>query len=290
MYTLPYKHLIDTVHEYDLILLDLWGVIIDGNEIYPGVVDTINTIIQKTEVLFVSNTPYPNFIVVKNLLNWGLRGITSRNVLTSGDITRNIIQDRDTTSLLCNKKLPVIYHLGANRNSDLLMDIDHVITDDINQADIMLLSLYVKEEKNINKLYDLLKHSAKRATMLIICSNPDTTILTQGKLTYCAGYFAEIIKNFGGKVMYTGKPHSIIYKEVLKRNIHIQPQRMLMVGDTFETDILGANQAGIASALTMTGNSYGFHKMYHHIEHKIEALYRRAKEINIVPTFITNIL
>ena len=66
--------------------------------------------------------------------------------------------------------------------------------------------------------------------MLTLCSNPDTTIPKHGVLRYCAGHFAGIIEKFGGKVVYTGKPKSVIYDEVLKRNSTTKNDRILMVG------------------------------------------------------------
>ena len=63
-----------------------------------------------------------------------------------------------------------------------------------------------------------------------------------------------------------------------------------MVGDTFETDILGANKAGIHSALVLTGNAAPFHNMHDSIDNKLEALEQHAKEMGVMPSFVTSIL
>ena len=62
-----------------------------------------------------------------------------------------------------------------------------------------------------------------------------------------------------------------------------------MIGDTFETDILGARNCGINSAFVLTGNSSPFHKNYDLIEDKLSALSFHADKIGIAPTFVTSI-
>ena len=287
MSQLTYKHLMDAIHEYDMILFDLWGVIIEGEETYLGVVDAVNEIMEKKRVVFLSNAPRPNFIVARNLNNRGLRNVGPDNVLTSGDIARRMVEER---KLSIGKKSPLVYHLGADRNDEILIEIEHELTEDIDKADILLMSLYRDDHENINEFDDLLKKAAKSTEMLTLCSNPDTTIPKHGVLRYCAGHFAGIIEKFGGEVVYTGKPKSVIYDEVLKRNSTTKNDRILMVGDTFETDILGANTAGIHSALVMTGNANNFHKMHNKIEDKLMALHDHAKEMKVMPTFVTKIV
>ena len=284
---LSYRHITDAIDDYDVILFDLWGVIVEGEETYPGVIDAVNEVMKKKEVVFLSNAPSPDFVVAKNLGNWGLLHVTPENVLTSGDIARRIIEE---SKLLSGKEIPLVYHLGADRNNNILIEIKHELTEDINKADIMLLSLYRDNHEDINEFNELLKNAAQRPEMLILCSNPDTTIPKHGILRYCAGHFAGIIESFGGEVIYTGKPKSIIYDEVLKRHSKTKLDRILMVGDTFETDILGANKAGIHSALVMTGNANNFHKMHCKMEDKLAALHDRAKAIKAIPTFVTRIV
>ncbi len=284
---LAFKHLTEAIDEYDVILFDLWGVIIEGGDTYHGVVDAVNEIMIKKEVVFLSNAPRPDFIVARNLGNWGLCNVTPEHVLTSGDIARRLVKEH---RLKLSGKVPVVYHLGADRNDDILIDIEHEITEDIDQADILLLSLYRDDHEDITEFDDLLKRAAKKTGLLTLCSNPDTTIPKHGIVRYCAGYFAEIIEKFGGEVVYTGKPKSIIYDEVIKRKNKAKKDRILMVGDTFETDILGANSAGIHSGLVMTGNANNFHKMHDTMDDKLSALHTRAKEMKVMPTFVTQIV
>ncbi len=284
---LVFKHLEDIIDEYDLFLFDLWGVIVEDGEVYPEAINVINRIIKKKGVMFLTNAPRPAIKITENLKKWGMINVSENMVITSGDIARQIILKKKVT---LGNKIPVIFHLGADRNDDLLSNFTHERTEDLSQADIFLLSLYRDEDENIHEFNKLLEQAAKKSGLVNICSNPDLTIPKHGILRYCAGYFAAIIEKFGGTVIYTGKPKDNIYNAIFERKKSINKNRILMVGDTFETDIIGANNAGINSALVLSGNSLLFHNMHKSMDDKLFALFIRAKEIGIIPTFVTQIV
>ena len=287
MTQLTFKQLDVAIDEYDLVLFDLWGVIVEGGKTYPGVVAAINRMMMKTDVMFLTNAPRPAFKVAENLRNWGMLQVVEEMVVTSGDIARQMIQEHPIS---LGGKVPVIYHLGEDRNKDILTEFEHELTDNLAVADILLLSLYRDDHEDIHEFDQLLEQVAQNRDLLTICSNPDTTIPKHGALRYCAGHFAEIIEKFGGKVIYTGKPKSVVYDSVLQKKKGIKKDRILMVGDTFETDIMGANNAGIHSALVLYGNSVPFHNMHKSMDDKLSALYVRAKEVGVMPSFVTNIV
>jgi len=279
---LSFKHILSALDDYDLFLFDMWGVIIEGDLIYPGVIDTINKIMQKKKTFFVTNAPRPGFQVRDNLEKWGISGATNDLVFTSGDMAIEIIKNT------LNGVMPIIYHLGKDRNPNILLDFDHIPTSDLDKANVVLVSLYRDDHENITEFNDLLAEIAKK-NILTICSNPDATIPLQGKIRYHAGYFSSIIEQNGGKVIYSGKPKSIIYDAVFEKAGNIPLNRILMVGDTFETDILGANKAGIHSALVLTGNAEKFHHTHHSLEDKIAAISLHSNALGIKPTFITTL-
>jgi 4-nitrophenyl phosphatase len=51
-----------------------------------------------------------------------------------------------------------------------------------------------------------------------------------------------------------GKPEPAMFHSALKR-LNSTPDRTLMIGDRLDTDILGAQQAGLRTALVLTGIS-----------------------------------
>ncbi len=282
MTKLNLKHISSIIDDYDVFLFDLWGVIVEGNVNYPGVIDNVNQIIKRQKkVFFVTNAPRSRSHLFAEISRWGINS-TEEMVISSGEVAVDMIKD-------CHKlfgiEKPSIYHLGE-KNNDIIIKLP-TITTDINVANILLLTLHrdEREDVNLGEFDDLLKIAVERK-MINICANPDIGIVQQGVQRYCAGYFATKIKEFGGKVIYTGKPYPEIYEKVLNQLPNIAKNRILMIGDTFYTDILGANNMGIDSALVLTGNATKFHEGYDNIEEKLEHLKKAAEEQKVMPNFV----
>jgi ribonucleotide monophosphatase NagD (HAD superfamily) len=98
-----------------------------------------------------------------------------------------------------------------------------------------------------------------------------------------------MLDKLGSEVIYTGKPYPEIYDLALAQFSGFNKNRILMIGDTFETDILGANNAGIHSALVLSGNAQKFHKQADEIEKKLTLLQEAAAKLNAVPNFVITI-
>ena len=88
-----FKHISKVLNDYDLFLFDLWGVVVENDKLYPGVVESINSILAQKQGFFVSNVPRPAFIMKDRLAKWGLKA-TEEMIITSGDIARNFIIQR----------------------------------------------------------------------------------------------------------------------------------------------------------------------------------------------------
>lgn len=280
-----FKHISQALNDYDLFLFDLWGVVVENEKLYPGVVESINSILAQKQGLFVSNVPRPAFVMQERLIKWGLNA-TEEMIITSGDIARELITEE---AIKLGQDKLTIYHLGSDQNDDILRKLNHTITDDYTKANVLLLTLYRDENQNIREFDNLLKNVAKQPNLLKICANPDISIPKGDIIRYCAGYFARIIEENGGEVVYTGKPKNVIYQHIFKRLATVPKHRILMIGDTFETDILGAQSARIDSALVLTGNTRKYHSIYESLDDKVSVLGEKAEELKIYPTFITEL-
>jgi len=94
---------------------------------------------------------------------------------------------------------------------------------------------------------------ARRPRPLIV-PNPDVTCPYEGRLTIEPGGVAlAAAEEYGVSVDFLGKPFPDIYGLVLNRFPGVEPARVLMVGDSPHTDILGARGAGFRCLLVETG-------------------------------------
>ena len=86
----------------------------------------------------------------------------------------------------------------------------------------------------------------------MICSNPDKKVVRGEKFMICAGLLAEYYEKIGGKVEYYGKPYNEIYEFTYLR-IKKRSSRILVIGDSLDNDIKGANLQNLDSLLITSG-------------------------------------
>src|SRR5262245_24801051 len=73
MNKLEYKDIPEVMGDYDAFLFDLWGVIVEGENIYDGVIETINRVISSGKhCFFVSNAPRPAEDSFRRIQSWGI--------------------------------------------------------------------------------------------------------------------------------------------------------------------------------------------------------------------------
>ena len=101
---------------------------------------------------------------------------------------------------------------------------------------------------------DLLRDSlVHRPRPLIVC-NPDIASPERHMLNAEPGYYAHRIADETKEPpILCGKPVGAIYRKALERLEGIKPERVLCVGDTLHTDILGARAAGCRAMLVEDG-------------------------------------
>ncbi len=242
----------DIVQNYDALIIDIWGVVYEGNDPYKNAINFLNKILQlNKKLIFLSNAPRPGILAYQRFIDWGVN-MKNAHVYTSGDHLREELTNRSNKFFENPKKK--FYHLGADRNKDLLRDIEINLVNDINQADFLLLSIYADSHEELESHEDLLKQ-ALNLKLPAICANPDLTVNYNNQIRYCSGSFAKKYTDLGGFVHYFGKPEANIFELILERYLSgCDRGKILMIGDTIETDIVGAKQVGLDSALVLTGN------------------------------------
>ena len=109
------KGLKEIQDKYDAFFIDLWGVIHNGIQLYPGAIDVLRNLnkLNKRFVL-ISNAPRPSKSVEKYLLNLKMDKVFLKNIFTSGEAALQILK-KNTYG---NK----FFHLGPERDKDLIFE------------------------------------------------------------------------------------------------------------------------------------------------------------------------
>ena len=215
--------------------------------LYRNALDCMRRLRQDGKpVLLLSNAPRRAVDVVPHLEGMGVTREYFDHLLTSGDLTRRAVE-------INAPPLPGrnYFHLGPQRDRGILAGIDARKVERIAEADFILCSGLYNDETETPEDYRDMLYEAHQLQLIMLCANPDLTVMRGPKVLPCAGLLAKAYAELGGTVHYFGKPHMVAYEGCLEV-IGRPANRLLAVGDTLRTDILGANQAGI-DCLLVTG-------------------------------------
>ena len=234
---------------YDAVLCDVWGVIHNGRAAFDAACDALVRFREGGgKVCLITNAPVPKQQVIDYFEPLGVPAAAYDDCVSSGDATREELQRR---------KDQVFWRMGVNsrweRDPFLYEGLD-LSFGEPEEADVLLcVGLRDSLNDHPSDYADEMRPGVDR-NIPMICANPDKQVRIGGKLHWCAGALAEIHKDYGGEVVYGGKPHAPIYRLAFAaaekaRGCDIDTTRVLALGDGLKTDILGANRAGIGAVL-----------------------------------------
>ena len=232
------KNLKEIYEKYDAFFIDLWGVMHNGINLYPGAIKVLENL-EKFNKRFVlmSNAPRPSKNVEKFLLKLSMDKKFVKYVFTSGEAAVKTLKE--------NTYGRYFFHLGPKRDSSLFEGFEDN-SKNLKEADFILCSGFLDSYDNsLEHHKELLKDYTN---LKMICTNPDLIVHRGLKMEYCAGTLAKIFEDLGGKVIYIGKPYPEIYKFCIKKN-----EKTLVIGDNIRTDIIGANNMNFDSLFITTG-------------------------------------
>ncbi|MEH6476492.1 MAG: TIGR01459 family HAD-type hydrolase [Sneathiella sp.] len=237
---------------YDAFILDLWGVVHNGEKPFEGALECMAELRRGGRpVMLLSNAPRPNKFVVEFLEGIGVARDCYDMILTSGDMTRIVLEEKLFPFLEGDAKK--FYQLGAVKDKGLDFGLDYSRASEIETADFIICTGLVNDEIETPEDYRTLLTQAVQLKLPMLCANPDLTVMRGDRMIFCAGSLAQLYSELGGDVQLFGKPYPRTYvmaKEVLGL---AGTARILAVGDSMRTDIKGANNAGIDNILIATG-------------------------------------
>lgn len=241
----------DIIDRYDHFILDIFGVIHDGIHPFPDTIATLKHISDTgKQTCLLSNSPRRADGAASQMEMMGISRDLYDHIVTSGEAT--YMDLRDNKSEYGQK----CWFIGGGSYIDELMrDFDYELESDIESADFILNSIPGTEASDRERFIKKLEIAARR-DLPMICANPDL-VVNIGRETYeCAGTFAKIYEDMGGRVTYHGKPHRPVYDKCYEFLGRPDKSKILAIGDAFHTDVTGANRFGVDCALNLVGIHY----------------------------------
>lgn len=240
----------DLVDDFDVFLLDAFGVLNIGETAIPGTLERVAALkAAGKRVLVVSNAAgFPHAALMEKYERLGY-DFAPEDVITS----------RATLLAGLNGQRGMHWGLMATRSTGL--------------RDLEGLNLtYLEEDRETYATVDgflmigsaawtdarqaLLEEALLDHPRPVLVGNPDIVAPREHGFSTEPGHFAHRLADRTGVTPeFFGKPFRNIFELAFKRLGLVDKSRVLMVGDSLHTDILGGRTAGIASALI---SDYGF--------------------------------
>jgi len=241
------------INDSEGLILDIWGVLWDGIDVYPEALNTLQKLRKRNlPIILLSNAPRRSNIVSEKLSKIGIGKDLYDKIISSGDVCRNELINN--TNLVTGLKY---YFIGLKEDNDLLNNTKFKESKSPKDADFILITGPRDFDHILEDYTDELKECLKNK-LLMICANPDKIVVRQnGKKIFCAGAIAEDYTKLGGTVKQFGKPYKNVFLEALKHLKKLSPKINLsnvsIIGDGLETDILGGNTVQINTILITSG-------------------------------------
>ncbi len=268
----------DIIDKYQVVFFDAFGVLKNYNGLIPGIQGTLEYLKENDIDFYIltndaSRSPQG---LAKSYQEQGVKDITSGRIISSGMLAREYLGYKFRGG--------VVAYLGTESSAHYIESLGiqtiSIADVDLNKLDDVSALVLLDDEgfdwnSEINKTINLLRYK----NIPVIVANTDEAYPTSKReIAVAIGGIADMLEQVvGRKFMRFGKPDAqmfnFAYQHVLKTN-NVSKHRVLMVGDTLETDIIGGNKFGIDTALVLSGNT---------LEEYVEA---RIRSTGIIPDYI----
>jgi HAD superfamily hydrolase (TIGR01459 family) len=192
--------------QYKGFIVDLWGVVHDGVNPYPGVIDCLSELrAQQKPVVFLSNAPRRAAAIGSGLAAMGIGPELYAGIMSSGEAVHIALRDRIDPDFA--PLGPKLYHLGPQRDRDVFASLPLTQVKTPAEADFLLNT---GPDDHLGPddpgVYAATLQAALDAGLPMICANPDLEVIRAGKRIICAGLLAQYYQDRGGTVFFRGKP------------------------------------------------------------------------------------
>lgn len=239
--------LTEIAQQFDAIVLDQWGVLHNGTDPYRGAIGCLSGLAATgCRLAVLSNSGKRAAPNADRIAAMGFERKFFEVVMTSGealwqDIAHGLVSERAF--------FPI--ERAAGDAALWAKGLDVCLVDQPRAAEALLL-MGLPDEAGPYDFAPAIE-TARAAGLPVICTNPDrASPRADGHTVLSPGALAHAYADAGGDVRFYGKPYLPVFR-ALESALGARPGRLLMVGDSLEHDITGANAAGWSTCFVEGG-------------------------------------
>ncbi len=229
-------------------LIDMDGVIYRENQLIPGARDFVEALIETgAPFIFLTNNsaPTPEDLSVR-LGHLGIGGLSSRHFYTSALNTADFLSE---THPACT-----VFVIGEGGLLTALHD--RKIANDAIHPSYVVVGEGAASLEKLAKAHTWVERGAR-----LLATNPDNwcPVSNDGTRPGAGATAAFLEASTGRRAYYLGKPNGYMFHRACRKLAEMaggaRPEQTIVIGDTMETDIRGAVEAGLQAYLVLTGST-----------------------------------
>jgi len=240
----------DIAERYDAFLVDVWGVLHDSAQAYPGAPECLQHLQRcGKRVILLSNAARRSLLLEEEFSAFGIFPSMYECIVSSGELTWQAFAAGGDPEL---EQLGKRYYLFGSAQYRLTEGLPLLRATNLAAADFLFAVGVAGSPQSTVEYEEVLQEAAGRG-LPMVCANPDIWVVRNGVMGIAPGAVAARFEELGGKVIYFGKPYQAVYRRCFDILQGIAPRRIVAVGDALITDIAGAEAQKIDSLLVAGG-------------------------------------
>lgn len=232
----------------DAVLADLDGVVYAGERPIVHAIESLNRAGESARLGYITNNASRrDAVVAEHLRELGLLATTAEDVITSPQAAMRLLVEKGVPA---GSTLLIIGGDGLVHEAEKA---GYVVTRSADDAPAAVVQGFAPEVgwAQLAEAAYALAVPEEEGGIPWIATNTDWTIPQTRGIAPGNGTLVSAVHTAVGRLAtVAGKPETPIFAEAVAR---FGAQRPLFIGDRLDTDIAGAQAAGIASALVLTG-------------------------------------
>lgn len=226
--------------KYSGIIIDVWGVIHDGEKSLPGAQEFLDMLCEKNYPhVILTNSPRRSCFIENVFKKLNLSISDKSKIISCGEIIHDDFKNKVLFKYKKQKREKLkVFEIDIEKTDFFndLKDID--LIDKVEDADLVFFQAL--NENMLNYVLNILE-IAKKNHIPILCANPDTSVYSGNKKIIRPG---RVLKDYKGIVIHYGKPYGRIYSEAFK-HLNVYDKNILSIGDNFLTDGMASSNYGM---------------------------------------------
>ena len=245
------------IERYETLLFDAYGVLVNSSAALPGVAELVEYLNRIDKPFFILSNDASKLpeTMIRKYQSFGFK-VDPRQIITSGMLLDDYFEEHQLKGSACvvlgtPDSFRYVQHAGGeivsiDQDFEVAVIADEYGYDFVDSVDKVISGIFRKFDH--------------RETVRLVLPNPDLIYpKNEDEFGIAAGSIAMMIEaaiklrypdRTGSIFDRLGKPYPAIFKKALLLS---GTKNMVMIGDQIETDIRGAKDFGLDSALVGTG-------------------------------------